>query len=98
LAFLVLVVTGMLVANLIGRRLVHLYESWLARIPLVRSVYGSVKQIVEVVFSDTSQSFKRVLLIEYPRRGMYSIAFQTADYVGEIQDRTGETVLAVFLP
>ena len=98
LAFLVLLATGMLAANLIGKRLVHLYESLLGRIPFVRTVYGAVKNFVEVVFSDTGDSFKRVLLIEYPRKGVYSMAFQTSDNVGEVQERTGETVLAVFLP
>jgi uncharacterized membrane protein len=98
LAFAVLVATGMLAANLIGKRLVGLYESWLARIPLVRSVYGAVKHFIEVVFSDTSESFKRVLLIQYPRKGVYSMGFQTSDQPGEVQARTGETVLTVFVP
>lgn len=98
LAFVVLVATGMLAANLIGKRLVGVYESWLARIPLVRTVYGAVKNFIEVVFSDTSQSFKRVLLIEYPRKGVYSMCFQTSDEPGEVQARTGEVVLTVFVP
>jgi len=98
LAFVVLVATGMLAANLIGKRLVSVYESWLARIPLVRTVYGSVKHFVEVVFSDTSESFKKVLMIEYPRKGVYALAFQTSEPVGEVQERTGEVVLTVFVP
>src|SRR5690606_40052771 len=93
LAFVVLVATGMLAANLIGKRLVGLYESWLARIPFVRSVYGAVKHFIEVVFSDTSQSFKRVLLIEYPRRGAYSLGYQTSDEPGEVEARRGDGVL-----
>ena len=98
LALAVLIATGMLAANLIGRRLVSLYESWLARIPFVRSVYGSVKHFVEVVLSDSSQSFKKVLLIEYPRKGVYSLCFQTSEPVGEVQEKTGEVVLTVFVP
>lgn len=98
LAFIVLVATGMLAANLIGKRLVSIYESWLARIPFVRTVYGSVKHFVEVVFSDTSDSFKKVLMIEYPRKGSYALAFQTSEPVGEVQEKTGEVVLTVFVP
>lgn len=98
LAFTVLLVTGILAANLLGRRLVSLYESLLARIPFVRTVYSGVKHFVEVVFSDNGSSFKKVLLIEYPRKGLYSVAFQTSEHAVEVQARTGETVIAVFLP
>jgi len=98
LAFLVLVLTGVLAANLLGRRLVHSYERFLNRIPLVRSVYGSVKHFAEVVFSDSNSSFKKVLLIEYPRAGLYSLCFQTSDNPPEVQSRTGDTVVTVFLP
>jgi len=98
LAFLVLVLTGVLAANLLGRRLVHSYERFLNRIPLVRSVYGSVKHFAEVVFSDSNSSFKKVLLIEYPRAGLYSLCFQTSENPPEVQSRTGDTVVTVFLP
>lgn len=98
LAVLVLVTTGVLAANLLGRRLVAFYESLLSRIPFVRAVYGGIKTFAEVVLSDTSASFKKVLLIEYPRTGLYSIAFQTSEDPGEVQARTGETIVTVFLP
>jgi len=98
LALLVLIITGVLVANLLGRRLVHHYEGLLNRIPLVRSVYGSVKHFAEVVFSDSNSSFTKVLLIEYPRAGLYSLCFQTSENPPEVQTRTGDTVVTVFLP
>lgn len=98
LAVLVLLITGVLGANFFGRRLVSLYESVLNRIPLVRSVYGGVKHFTEMVFSDKGRSFKKVLLIEYPRTGLYSLAFLTSDHLEEVQARTGETVVTVFLP
>lgn len=98
LAVVVLLVTGVLAANLFGRRLVLTYESVLGRIPLVRSVYSSVKHFAEVVFSETESSFKKVLLIEYPRPGLYSIAFQTSENPEEVQSRTGDTIVTVFLP
>ncbi len=98
LALLVLVVTGIFVANLIGRRLVNFYESLLARIPLVRTVYGAVKRFAELVLSDSSESFKKVLLVEYPRKGLYSFCFQTSEHPPEVEARTGEEIVTVFLP
>ena len=98
LALLVLVATGIFVANLIGRRMVNFYESLLARIPLVRTIYGAVKRFAELVLSDSSDSFKKVLLIEYPRKGLYSLCFQTSEHPPEVESRTGEKVVTVFLP
>ena len=93
LALLVLIITGVLVANLLGRRLVHNYEKFLNRIPLVRSVYGAVKHFAEVVFSDSNSSFKKVLLIEYPRAGLYSLCFQTSEDPPEVRSRTGDAIV-----
>jgi uncharacterized membrane protein len=98
LALVILLLTGLLAANLLGRRLVLTYESVLGRIPLVRSVYSSFKHFAEVVFSDSETSFKKVLLIEYPRPGLYSIAFQTSENPEEVQARTGDAIVTVFLP
>ncbi len=98
LALIVLIVTGTFVANLVGRRLVNFYESFLARIPLVRTVYSAVKNFAELVLSDTGSSFKKVLLIEYPRKGLYSIAFQTSEEPEEVEFRTGVSLVTVFLP
>jgi uncharacterized membrane protein len=98
LAFLILLGTGIFVANLFGRRLVAWYEGVLARIPFVRTVYGGVKSFTEVVLSDKNTAFKKALLIEYPRRGVYSLAFQTSDDPREVQDVTAEDVVTVFLP
>ena len=98
LTFIVLLLTGMLAANILGRSLLNLGESLLNRIPLVRSVYSGAKNFAEVVLTDTSQSFKKVLLIEYPRKGVYSLCFQTSTDVGEIQARTGGEVVCVFVP
>ena len=98
LAVSLLLITGFLGANLIGRRLVHTYERILDRIPLVRSVYGSIKHFAEIVFSEDGTSFKKVLLIEYPRPGLYSLCFLTSENPREVQHRTGEEVVTVFLP
>jgi uncharacterized membrane protein len=98
LALVVLFATGVLVANLIGRSLVHWYERLLGRIPLVRSVYGSVKTFSSVLLSGSGKSFRKVLLIEYPRKGVWRIAFQTAEDAPEIRAVTGRDVLPVFVP
>ncbi|MDJ0927695.1 MAG: DUF502 domain-containing protein [Gammaproteobacteria bacterium] len=97
-AVLVLFLTGLIVANILGRQLIHLWESILDRIPLVRSIYGAAKQFAEVLFADTSQSFKKVLLIQYPRKGVYSLCFQTSTTLEEVQVRTSEEVMCVFVP
>jgi len=98
LSVAVLLVTGLLAANFLGRKLVSLWESWLQRIPLVRSVYSAAKSFAEVVLTDNTDSFKQVMLIEYPRKGLYSLCFQTSTSLGEIQSRTGEEVVCVFVP
>lgn len=98
LTVLVLLITGVLAANIVGRSMVNLWESVLHRIPVVRTVYSGAKNFAEIVFSDSSQSFKKVLLIEYPRKGLYSLAFQTSSELGEVQGRTGEDVVCTFVP
>lgn len=98
LSILVVVITGVIVANLFGRRLVAAWESLLARIPLVRSIYSSVKQIAETLFSPDGKSFRKVLLIEYPRTGIWTLAFHTGAVVDEVQNKTGKKVINVFVP
>lgn len=98
LTVFVLLLTGLLAANFVGRAALRLWESLLVRIPIVRTVYSGVKKFSEVVFSDSGQSFKKVLLIEYPRKGLYSLAFQTASQLQEVQAKTAEDVICVFLP
>jgi len=98
LTCIVLLTTGVLAANIVGRSMVGLWEKMLERIPVVRAVYSAAKNFTEIVFSDSSQSFKKVLLIEYPRKGLYGLAFQTSSELGEVQERTGEEVICTFVP
>jgi uncharacterized membrane protein len=97
LAFAILLVTGLLVTNLIGRQLVDYWEELLQRIPLVRSIYSSVKGLVESVFSQ-DKAFRKVVLIPYPRAGLWSIGFLTAENLGEISVTTGVAAVCVFIP
>ncbi|MDF1530341.1 MAG: DUF502 domain-containing protein [Sedimenticola sp.] len=98
LSLLIVFVTGVLVANLFGRSLVSVWEQLLARIPLVRSIYSGAKQLAETMFSEAGQSFRKVLLIEFPRKGLWTLAFQTGTDVGEAQLKTGQNVINVYVP
>jgi uncharacterized membrane protein len=95
-AFVVVLLTGVLVTNLIGRQLVGYWEELMQRIPLVRSVYGGVRSFTESVLS-SSNSFRQVVAVEYPRPGIWSIGFVTADDVAEVSRRTGERLSCVFI-
>jgi uncharacterized membrane protein len=96
LAFLTLV--GMLTAGLAGRTLVRMGERLLSRMPVIRSVYSTLKQIFETVLAQKSRSFREVVLVEYPRRGLGAIGFVTGPTRGEIQARSKEEMVNVFLP
>lgn len=98
LSVLIILFTGMIAANLLGGKLVALWESILARIPLVRSIYSAVKQLTETLFSPSGQSFRKVLLVEYPRKGAWTLAFQTGTDAGEAQQKTGEDVINIYVP
>jgi uncharacterized membrane protein len=94
----VILVTGMIVANYLGEKLVSFWEGLLSRIPLVRSIYSAVKQVTEA-FVGSEQSFQKAYLVEYPRRGTWTLAFQTSTKIGEAQVKTGlNSVVNVFVP
>jgi len=98
LTIVLLLLTGVLTANIVGRSFVGGWESLMDRIPVARSIYSAAKNFTEIVFSDTGNAFSKVLLVEYPRKGIYTLTFQTASDVGEIQGRTGEDVVCCFVP
>jgi uncharacterized membrane protein len=98
LTIILLLITGVLTANIVGRSFLSGWESLLDRIPVARSIYSASKNFAEIVFSDSGNAFKTVLLVEYPRKGIYSLTFQTANEIDEIQSRTGEDVVACFVP
>jgi uncharacterized membrane protein len=92
----VLLLTGLLGTNLIGRRLLVWGEELLQHIPIVGSVYGGVKSFAESVFSQ-SNSFRKVVMVEYPREGVWSVGFLTAEDVPEVTERTGEPHACVYI-
>jgi uncharacterized membrane protein len=98
LAIVILLLTGLLVTNFIGRSLVEYSEDLLQRIPFVRAIYGGVKNFSETLLSNSGNSFKKVLLVQYPRQGVWSVGFQTAADIPEITARTGVSQVCVFIP
>ncbi|MFC1664569.1 DUF502 domain-containing protein [Pseudomonadota bacterium] len=98
LALLIVIVTGVVVANLFGRQIIKIWENFLARIPLVRSIYSSVKQVTETIFSSQGNSFRQVVMIEYPRSGIWTLAFVTGEGIKAFEDKIGESLLNIFVP
>lgn len=94
----VLTLIGALTAGMLGRLWVRLSEQMLARMPVIRGVYGAIKQIFETVLAQKSEAFRQVVLFEYPRRGSWAIGFITGKTEGEVQHLTSEDVVNVFLP
>jgi uncharacterized membrane protein len=97
LTAVIVLVTGVVVTNLFGMQLFSIGEKMLQRIPLVRSIYASVKQVTESMFS-SGKSFRKVVLVEYPRKGMWSLAFQTGAGADEVRSKTGQDITNVFIP
>ncbi|MDC0919921.1 DUF502 domain-containing protein [Candidatus Thioglobus sp.] len=95
---LIIIITGALVSNFIGRKLVEIWEKILNKIPGFRGIYKALKQLSDTVLSPSGNSFKKALLVEYPRKGMWTIAFQTGDYQGEIAKRIGQELVNIYVP
>ena len=91
-------VIGLITKSYLGNKLVELGEWFVNKIPFVRSVYQAIKQLVDTIFSDKSQSFKKVVIVEYPRKGMYVIAFVTGKAKGEVQTKTAKNCINLFVP
>jgi uncharacterized membrane protein len=98
LTVLVLVLTGALMSNIIGQTVMNFWEDLLNRIPFVRAVYGGVKSFSTTILSNSGSSFKKVLLIQYPSEGVWSVGFQTADDIPTINSHLAEPHVCVFIP
>jgi uncharacterized membrane protein len=93
----VVLLTGLLAANLLGQRLVAMWEGMLNRIPVVKTIYGSVKQVSDSLFSGSGMAFKKVLLVHYPHPQAWSLAFQT-NVPEEVKRKLPADHVAVFIP
>ncbi len=93
----VIFLTGLVTANIIGQRLVRFWEGLLGRIPVVKSIYSSVKQVSDTLFSSSGQAFRQALLVEYPRKGSWTIAFLTGQPGGDVANHLQDHV-SVYVP
>ncbi len=98
LVILVVLATGVLAANLLGRSLLEQWERLLGRIPLVRSIYNSVKQVSDTVLAPNGRAFRQAVLIQYPRAGSWTIAFLTGSPSGEVASYLPGEHLSVYIP
>lgn len=98
LAVILISAVGLLTRNFAGRKVVQLGEKMVDRIPLVRIIYSGVKQLLEAFFVQKTAAFRRVALLEYPRRGVYVIGFITGESRGEVQRKTDKNMINVFVP
>lgn len=98
ISLVLLFFTGLFATNFLGQRLVVWSESVLDKIPLVRSIYNTSKQVIQAIFGTNSQAFRKVLLVEYPRKGMWSMAFQTGVSNSIVNKHVGSEMVSIFIP
>ena len=98
LTLLIVLTTGLLATNFIGQRLVGWWEKFLARIPVVNSIYNSVKQVSDTLFSSSGNAFRKALLIQYPREGSWTIAFLTGKPGGDVANHLKGDFVSVYVP
>ena len=98
LTLLVVFLTGLVTANIVGQKLLRFWERVLARIPVVKSIYYSVKQVSDTLFSGSGVAFRKVLLVRYPHPEAWSVAFQTGHPARDVADMLPEEHVGVFIP
>ncbi len=98
LAIVLIMLTGVLVSNILGRKLVALWEKILNKIPGFRNIYNVLKKVSDTVFNTSTESFRKAFLIQYPSKGIWVIAFQSGDYKGEAESIIGEEMINLFVP
>ena len=98
LVLIVILITGVLVTNILGRKLVALWEKVLNKIPGFRNIYNVLKKVSDTVFNTSTESFRKAFLIQYPSKGIWVIAFQSGDYRGEAESIIGEETMNLFVP
>ncbi len=97
-SIIVLFATGILVTNFLGNKLMGVWEHIVKRIPFVNTIYTGVKQVLTTLLSSNEQSFRKVMLVEYPRRGLWHIAFLTGQNFAAAEQQAGEPVYTLFIP
>ena len=98
LTLMVVFLTGLITANILGQKLVQFWEGILSRIPVVKSLYYSVKQVSDTLFSTSGEAFRKALLVEYPRKGTWTIAFLTGQPGGDVVNHLHGEYVSVYVP
>jgi uncharacterized membrane protein len=98
LTLLVIFLTGLAARNIIGKQVVYVWELLLARIPIVNSIYSSVKQVSDTLFSSSGNAFRKALLVQYPRQGSWTIAFLTGTPGGDVKNHLQGDYVSVYVP
>ncbi|MDR3064307.1 MULTISPECIES: DUF502 domain-containing protein [Comamonas] len=98
LTLLILLIVGGIASNFIGRKLVGWGDALVRRIPVVRSIYSSVKQVSDTVFSDSGNAFRTAVLVQWPREGVWTVAFVTGQPSGEVAALLRDEYVSVFVP
>lgn len=98
LTLVIIFVTGLITQNFIGNRLLRLWELLLQRIPVVNSIYSSVKQVSDTLLSSSGNAFRKALLVQYPREGIWTIAFQTGVPGGDVRNHLDGDYVSVYVP
>ncbi len=92
------IIVGWFATNFFGRLFIRISEYFLDRMPVIRTLYGAIKQIFETIMASQSSAFREVVMLEYPRKGIWSIGFVTGKSEGEVQEKTDKTTINVFVP
>jgi uncharacterized membrane protein len=98
LTILIVLLTGVLASNIIGQRLLRIWERLLGRIPVVKSIYSGVKQVSDTLFTPGGQAFRKALLVQYPRPGSWTIAFQTGQPGGDVVNHLKGDYISLYVP
>ena len=98
LVLLVILITGVMVTNILGRKVVALWERVLNKIPGFRNIYNVLKKVSDTVFNTSTESFRKAFLIQYPSKGIWVIAFQSGNYRGEAESIIGKETMNLFVP
>ncbi len=98
LTLLIIFMTGLIATNFFGKRLILLWEAMLARVPVVKSIYASVKQVSDTLFSDSGNAFRQAVLVQFPKLGTWTIAFVTGKPGGDVANHLPSDYVSVYVP
>lgn len=98
LTLVIIFVTGLVATNIFGQQLITLWEKLLSRVPVVKSIYSSVKQVSDTLFSDSGNAFRKALLVQYPRQGSWTIAFLTGVPGGDVSNHLLGEYVSIYVP